>query len=219
MKCVKLHGTHGTRTVQIEPDQRFTTPRFGKIVPPKSESAAITPNPPTSEELQAEATQAVVPAFTQAYAENRPRLIAYLTAGFHNNMSEGVALHEFADAVETQYAPRKIMTPDQWRAFTEDLQAEDYNSVDWIASLQTRLYRKYEDMRPPTPLVEPQGAIKVYLCDPQDSDMLIYAYDELPDNYQHVWQRYARKYNCPVRIETEAGTITINSGQAETEVA
>ena len=77
----------------------------------ESEPLHITPNPPTPQEQQQAEIAPVLPALNTAYAENRPRLISYLTAGFHNNMSEGVALFDFGEAVETQYAPRNEMTP------------------------------------------------------------------------------------------------------------
>ena len=213
------------RTTEVTP-QGFPTRHVSRPAPERTapaeqtstESAAITPNPPTP----AEQVKAVLPAFNKAYKENRTRLIAYLTAGFHNNMSEGVALHELGTALETTYAPRKAMTPAQWKALTADLQIQDFESVDWIASLQTRISRKYEDLRPPTPFTEPQGDIKVYLLDADDGELLIYAYpDELPDNYEYVWKRYVRKYNCTVRIETPtASPITISNEPAEqTEVA
>ena len=205
-------------TQQGFPTRHVRTPeRTHQSEPHPSESAAITPNPQTP----AEQIQAVMPAFNKAYKENRPRLISFLTQGFHNNLSEGVALRELGTALETTYAPRKAMTPAQWQAFTKDLQAQDFDSIDWIASLQKRIYRKYEDMRPPRPFTEPQGDIKVYLLD-TDGELLIYAYpDELPDNFKYVWRKYCQRYNCTVKIETPtASPITISNEQTEqTEVA
>ena len=213
---VNLYGRNGHQQSEVTqqgfPTRHVRTPeRTHQSEPHPSESAAITPNPPTP----AEQIQAVMQAFNKAYKENRPRLIAYLTQGFYG-MSEGVALHAFGDAVTEQYNTRKAMTPAQWQAFTKDLQAQDFDSVDWIASLQTRIYRKYEDMRPPTPFTEPQGDIKVFLIDADDGELLIYAYPEkLPDNYKYVWQRYARKYNCTVRIETPTENLTFTNEQTE----
>ena len=62
-------------------------------------------------------------------------------------------------------------------------------------------------MRPPTPLVDPQGKIvdpqgkiKVYLVDAEDGELLIYAYEELPELWELKWERYVARYNCTVKV-------------------
>ena len=215
MKRVKvdLFGKRGQRTTEVT-SQGFPT-RHVSTGNPEPQPLQITPNPLTP----AEQVKAVIPAYKEAWKNNRPRLISYLTAGFHGNLSEGVTLHALGTALETTYAPRKAMTAAQWHSWINDLQTENYDSIQWLANLQTRIYRKYEDLRPPRPLVEieTEGKIPVFLCDAEDGDLLIYAYEELPDNYEYVWRRYCRRYNCTVRIETPTETFTISNEPEQSE--
>ena len=212
---VDLFGKRGQRTTEVT-SQGFPT-RHVSTGNPEPQPLQITPNPLTP----AEQVKAVIPAYKEAWKNNRPRLISYLTAGFHGNLSEGVTLHALGTALETQYAPRKAMTAPQWHAWINDLKAENYNSVDWLKTLKNQLYRKYEDLRPPRPHTDPTGDIRVYLLDAEDGELLIYAYpDELPENYEYIWRRYCRRYRCTVRIETPTETFTITADQTEhSEVA
>ena len=209
---VDLYGKRGYRQTEVTPE---TPSRFGQVAPQPTEPATITPNPITP-------IEAVIPAYKEAWTENRDRLLAYLTIGFHGNLSDGVTLHELGTALEIQYAPRKAMNADQWHAWIGDLQTEDYNSVDWIKALKTKIYRKYEDLRPPHPHTDPEGDIKVYLLDVEDGELLIYAYDEPRHRelLEFKWERYCHQYRCSVRIETPTETFTITADQTEhSEVA
>ena len=143
---VDLYGKRGHRQTEVTP-QGFPTRHISTGIP-SSEPPTITPELKTDTELQAEQVKAVMSAFNEAWRNNRDRLIKFLLQGFGNNLSAGSVLHALGNALETTYAPRTAMTPQMWAAFTADLQAKDYSSVDWIASLQTRIYRKYEDLRP-----------------------------------------------------------------------
>ena len=139
---VNLFGKTGHR--QTEVTQRgFTTRhvRTRQQANQTTETLSIAKNPPKPEP--------VIPAFSKAWTANRDRLLAYLSVGFHGNLSTGIILHELGTAIETQYAPRKAMNPQQWRAFTADLQTPDYNNVQWIAGLQAKISRKFQDRRPP----------------------------------------------------------------------
>ena len=64
---VELYGKRGHRKTDIQPDRRFTNPRFGQVAPAPTPPATITPELKTSAELQAEQVTAVMPAFNTAY--------------------------------------------------------------------------------------------------------------------------------------------------------
>ena len=223
MKRVKvdLFGKRGQRTTEVTPQGFPTRP----VNTGNSEPATITPNPKTPSELRTEQVTAVIPAYTEAYSNNRDRLLTFLSKGFGKNLSQGVILHELGNALETEYAPRKAMTAPQWYAWISDLHTPDYSSVDWIASLQTRIYRKYEDLRPPRPFTEPEGKIKVYIVDGESPgvDMLIYGYPNEHKRRELIelkWRNYASKYNCTLRIETPTKEYFITADEPEkTEVA
>ena len=58
---VELYGKHGSRTIAIKRDDRFTNARFGKVAPAPTEPLRVTPDLPTSNSPQ-DATAAVVAA-------------------------------------------------------------------------------------------------------------------------------------------------------------
>ena len=94
---VELFGKRGRRTADVEP-KGFTTRHVRtRTEHQPTEPLSITPNPPKPEP--------VLPAFSRVWTANRTRLLVYLSDGFHNNLSDGVLLHELGTAIETQYAP------------------------------------------------------------------------------------------------------------------
>ena len=118
---IRLFGANGQRDIQI--------------VPPTA-PAPITPKP-----------QPVLPAFQDAWAANRQRVIGFLADGFGGDLSNGSALHELGDAITAEYAPRKKMTADQWRALTADLLQDTWETGHWLHTLKKHIHQKYEGLR------------------------------------------------------------------------
>ena len=142
---VDLFGKNGHASTEVTP-QGFPTRHVQRPAPDRkqhSEPATITPNPKTPPEQ----VHAVLPAFNTAWKENRQRVIDFLSADFHGNLSEGVVLHALATALETTYAPRKAMTAEQWKSLTADLQQEKWTWGHWIHVLKQTLWSKYEGRR------------------------------------------------------------------------
>ena len=104
---------------------------------------SITPDIPTPTEQIA----AVMPAWSEAWDDNRDRLIAWLSEDL--TLSEGVVLNMLGTAIENQYAPRASMSAGQWVCLTSDLTTDNYFNVVWMRELRTRISRKYEDRRKP----------------------------------------------------------------------
>ena len=210
MTRVKLYGRQGIRAVEIERDDRFTNPCFGHA-PAASEPLHITPNPPTPQEQ----VKAIIPAYKEAYTENRDRLIAYLTQGFFGNLSDGIVLSELGSAIKSEYAPRNAMSPAQYTSLIADLTSEDYDKVSWIQALRQWIWKSNERRRPPRPLIEPEGKYKVYLIDGESPgvNMLINSYEELPrkEVLEYRWQRYCNRYNVSVRVHTDTESLYIQS--------
>lgn len=88
-----------------------------------------------------------IAGFNAAWHENRQRVLDYLRHDL--TLSDGVILHEFGTAIETEYAARVEMTTAQWRSLTVDLRTPDYFHVAWMPTLRTRLGYKYQDYRQP----------------------------------------------------------------------
>lgn len=88
-----------------------------------------------------------IAGFNAAWTRNRQRVLDYLRDDL--TLSDGVILHGFGAAIETEYTARAEMTTAQWRSLTEDLRTPDYFHVPWMRTLKTRLSYKYQDHRKP----------------------------------------------------------------------
>ena len=118
MLKVQLFGANGTRTIEVQP----LTPPIQTFKP-------------------------VLPAFQNAWAANKGRIVDFLSEGFNGNISEGSVIHQLGDAITHQYAPRKKMTANQWRALTADLLLDTWQVGHWLHDLKRKIWRKYEDSR------------------------------------------------------------------------
>ena len=140
---VELHGANGSSTTEVNEPKGFPT-RHVKIGTVKdTESVSIAPDIPTPTEQIA----AVMPDWSEAWDDNRDRLIAWLSEDL--TLSEGIVLNMLGIAIENQYAPRKSMSAGQWVCLTSDLTTDNYFNVVWMRELKTRISRKYEDRRKP----------------------------------------------------------------------
>ena len=117
-------------------------------------SSQSLPKLKTPAEQQAEQVTAIMPAYKEAYTENRDRLIAYLTQGFFGNLSDGIVLSELGTAIKSEYAPRNAMSPAQYTSLIADLTTEDYDTVAWIQALRQYIWRTNEHRRPSRPLID-----------------------------------------------------------------
>ena len=140
---VTLHGKNATHTTEVHEPRGFPTRHIKTGTVKQTESVKITSDLPTPVEQIA----AVMPAWSEAWDDNRDRLIAWLSEDL--TLSEGVVLHELGTAIENQYAPRKSMSAGQWVSLTSDLTTDNYFCVVWLRELKTRISRKYEDRRKP----------------------------------------------------------------------
>ena len=100
-------------------------------------------NPPISPEpiTHNNATPAY---FQKAWAENRLRVVQFLSQGFGNNLSEGVVLFELGNMISKIYAPRCNMTEWQWEQLTRDFSQQNWESPHWLEQLRQKVYFKYE---------------------------------------------------------------------------
>ena len=216
MKRVKvdLFGKRGHTQTEVTP-QGFPTRHIRTGNSDPTPKFTITPELKTPAEQQSEQVTAIMPAYKEAYTENRDCLIAYLTQGFFGNLSDGIVLSELGTAIKSEYAPRNAMSPAQYTSLIADLTTEDYDTVAWIQELRQYIWRTNEHRRPPRPLIEPTGKYKVYLIDGESLgvDMLINSYEKLPrqEIWEYRWQGYCNRYNCAVRVETETEPIYIHS--------
>ena len=97
---VNLFGKRGQRTAEVTP-QGFPTRHVRTGKPAKTEPLTIAPNP-----TPAPKPDPVLPAFTAAWKANRQRLIDFLSADYApKDVSEGVIMHELAEAITAEYAP------------------------------------------------------------------------------------------------------------------
>ena len=212
---VNLFGQNGHASTEVTPigfPTRHVRRRTHRAQ--QTEPLSITPNPPTP----AEQVKAVLPAFNSAWKENRQRAIGFLSAEFYGNLSAGVVLHELADAITEQYAPRKEMTPQQWESLTADLQQEKWNWGHWIHVLKQTLWKKYEGRRymslktyPDfTPPADESGEpAKVYI-DIHNSLNPDYPQKQLWEGTQaktfaSYCQAYANENDMTIRVETREG--------------
>ncbi len=85
--------------------------------------------------------------FQKAWAENRSRVIDFLSQGFGDNLSEGVILFEFGDMISKIYALRCDMTEWQWERLTKDLKQRNWKSSHWLEQLRQKIFFKYEERR------------------------------------------------------------------------
>lgn len=137
-KKVRLFGANGERTVNITP-KPFPTRHIKIGAPAETPPLVITPDLPKPDP--------VLPAYQQAWTENRQRLIDFLADGFKGSLPDGSVMHEIGDAITAEYAPRKAMTADQWRALTADLLLPGWTDGHWIYDLQQHIWTKYEGLR------------------------------------------------------------------------
>ena len=195
---VDLFGKRGHTQTEVTP-QGFPTRHIRPGNSDPTPKFTIIPELKTPAEQQAEQVTAIMPAYKEAYTENRDRLIAYLTQGFFGNLSDGIVLSELETAIKSEYAPKNAMSPAQWTALIVDLTTEDYDTVAWIQALRQYIWRTNEHRRPPRPLIEPTGKFKVYLIDSESPgvDMLINSYEKLPrqEILEYRWQGYCNRYN------------------------
>ena len=212
---VDLFGKNGNTRTEVTP-QGFSTRHVR--TPERthqSEPATITPNPLTP----AEQGRAVLQAFNTAWKENRQRVIDFLSDGFHGNLSEGVVLKAFADAITEQYAPRPAMKVEQWKALTADLQQKKWTWGDWIHVLKQKIWRKYEGRRymhlktypdfTPPQADETGDPAKVYI-DIHNSLNPDYPKKQLWEGTQaktfaSYCQAYANENDMTIRVETREG--------------
>ena len=110
------------------------TAEIRSITPP------ISPEPITHDDT--------TPAYFQkAWAENRSRVVQFLSQGFGNKLSEGVVLFELGDMISKIYAPRCNMTEWQWQQLTRDFSQRNWKSPHWLEQLRQKVYFKYEKRR------------------------------------------------------------------------
>ena len=90
----------------------------------------------------------VTPAyFQEAWAENRSRVLEFLSQGFGNNLSDGVILFELGEMISKIYAPRCDMTEWQWKSLVRDLRQRNWKSPHWLEQLRQKIFFKYEKRR------------------------------------------------------------------------
>ena len=215
---VNLYGRNAPASTEVTA-QGFPT-RHVRLPAPerthKSESAKITPNPPT----HAEQVKAVMPAFNSAWKENRQRVIDFLSEGFFGNLSEGVILKTLADAITEQYNTREKMTAAQWTALTADLQQEKWSWGDWIHVLKQTIWKKYEGRRymhlatyPDfAPAADTTGEPAHVFIDIHNSHNPDYPKKQLWEGtkaktFDTYCQQYANENDITIRVETDEGRI------------
>ena len=65
---------------------------------------------------------AVTPkSFSDTWAENKSRVIQFLSQGFDNSLSDGIILSELGDMISKIYASHEDMTEWQWNSFIKRL--------------------------------------------------------------------------------------------------
>ena len=130
---VTARGGMPTRHIRTRlPQQQPAKP----IITPKAPAPKPTPKP-----------DPVLPAFNSAWRDNRRRVLDYLGKGFYGNISDGVLLHELGTAIEAEYAPRKSMTPVQWKALTAELEKQKWSWGDFIHRTAREIYQKHDGYR------------------------------------------------------------------------
>lgn len=85
--------------------------------------------------------------FQQSWAENRSRVIQFLSQGFGDNLSEGIVLQELGYYISVIYAPRGDMTEWQWKSLTKDFSQSNWKSPHWLEALRQKIWFKYEEKR------------------------------------------------------------------------
>ena len=211
---INLFGAAGQRSIEIQPKGGFPT-RHIKIGSPDS-----TPLPEITPDLPKAQPKPAIPAFNKAWEENRQRIIDFLGEGFDGNLSEGCIMPQLGEAIANQYAPRKAMTDDQWRALTAVLQQSDWDAGHWLRDLKQRIWCKYEDRRikrlltyhdfaPTGEPIEDEIPVKVYIeiDNPQSTDYpkrLIYE-GVKTKGFDTYCQAYADANHMTIRAETRNG--------------
>lgn len=193
---VNLHGAEGVRKVDITPKafgtRHIPTGAVGKTPPP-----TLTPDPPKPEP--------VIPAFNTAWKENRQRVLDFLAYGFCGNLSEGVVMSEFGDAVTAEYAPRKQMTAEQWRDLTADLQLSKWGYSHWIRDLRTRIWKKYEDRRYKNLMGGVVRVVRVLYAPADNEYPERVLFQGVPDDdFDVTWQAYCDEQDVSVTIYTDS---------------
>ncbi len=211
---VDLFGKRGHRQTEVDSRGGMPTRHVRTREQHQSEPATITPNPP------APTPGPVLPAFNKAWKKNRRRVLDFLGEGFYGNISDGALLHELGSAIETEYAPRKAMTPQQWKDLTADLQAEKWSWGDWLHRLEQHIWQKFDGYRyahlqpypefKPTGEPNPNGELaKVYveINSPKNKDYLkkLLWQGNKPKCFDGYAQAYANENDQTILVETENG--------------
>lgn len=151
-------------------------------------------------------------AFDTAWLAHKERVIAFLCEGFDGNLSEGVIKMQLGKAIQSEYAPRALMTCEMWVALTSDLEMETWTQDHWMHQLKDRISQKYEDrrpkrlntmweFRPPTEPAEPAEQTEdvcVYLV--SNPKVLLYA-GVRPQCLEGYCQEYANKHHVTLTLE------------------
>ena len=90
----------------------------------------------------------ITPAyFQEAWAENRSRVLDFLSKGFNGKLSDSVILFELGEMISKIYAPRCDMTEWQWQQLTRDFSQRKWKSSHWLEQLRQKIFFKYEEKR------------------------------------------------------------------------
>ena len=106
----------------------------------RSINPPISPEPITHDDITPD-------YFQKAWAENRSRVIEFLSQGFGDNLSDSIILFELGDMISKIYAPRRDMTEWQWQQLTRDFSQPNYKFPHWLDQLRQKVYFKYEKRR------------------------------------------------------------------------
>ena len=189
-KKVRLYGANGQRTVEITP-KPFPTRHIKIGAPAETPPLIITPDLPKP--------APVLPAYKAAWAANRQRVIDFLADGYDGDLSDGSVMHELGDAITAEYAPRKKMTADQWRALTADLLQDTWETGHWLHTLKRHIWRKYEGLR--IARKNPYRRI-LEITD----DRILTVMQAITDTYDDEWQIL-----CSIqKVATQAFSIAAN---------
>ena len=106
----------------------------------RSINPPISPEPITHDDITPD-------YFKKVWAENRSRVLEFLSQEVGNNLSDGVILFELGEMISKIYAPRCDMTEWQWQQLTRDFSQRNWKSPHWLAQLRQKVYFKYEKRR------------------------------------------------------------------------
>ena len=148
-------------------------------------------------------------AFDTAWIAHKERVIAFLGEGFEGNLSEGVIKMQLGKAIQSEYAPRALMTAEMWVALTTDLEMETWTQDHWMHQLKEKISQKYEGrrpkrlntmwaFRPPAEPAEQAEDVCVYLV--SNPKVLLYA-GVRPKCLEGYCQAYANKNHVTLTLE------------------